>query len=146
VAAAPAPSSPARRSRGGSDVEQAVLGHGDDLGPFQEMGGLRLVRDERFPVRVTVQFYRATSNGVISEQDIRDVHASIERVYEEGDFVGSLVVPESERTRPTDWIRIRRGLPPLPQPEPVGVLSPATHRFHQLRVIASPLSGWIPMF
>lgn len=102
---------PARRSRGGgrSDVEQAVLGHGDDLGPFREMGGLELVRDARFPIRVTVQFYRATSNGVISEADIRDVHASIERVYEDADFVGSLVVPESDRTRPTDWVRIRRG-------------------------------------
>ncbi len=107
----------ARRSAGGrSDVEQAVIGHGEDLGPFREMGGLRLERDDRFPVRVTVQFYRATSNGIISPQDLRDVHASIERVYEDGDFVGSLVVPESGRTRPTDWVRIRRGLPPMPAP------------------------------
>jgi hypothetical protein len=103
-----------------SDVEQAVIGHGEDMGPFEEMRGLSLVRDERFPVRVTVQFYRATSNGVLSDDDLRDVHAQIERVYEEGDFVGSLVVPESERTRPTDWIRIRRGLRPVSFRDPIG--------------------------
>ncbi len=91
-----------------SDVENAVIGHGDDMGEFREMGGQRLVRDDRFPVRVTVQFYRATSNGVISAQDMDDVRRQIDRVYEDGDFVGSLVVPESARTRPTDWRRFRR--------------------------------------
>lgn len=107
--AAPAPTS-ATQDR--SDVERAVIGHGEDMGPFREMAGMRLVRDTRFPVRVTVQFYRATSNGVISAADLRDVKRQIDRVYEEGDFVGSLVVPENERTRPTDWVRIRRGLAP----------------------------------
>ena len=131
-----------RRSR--SDVEQAVIGHGEDMGPFREMGGQRLVRDPRFPIRVTVQFYRATSNGVVSDQDLRDVHAQIERVYEEGDFVGSLVVPEGDRTRPTDWIRIRRGLEPmagpLPQPMPgvfIPVLGPPSWRGWQ-----SPEGFW----
>jgi len=114
---APASAMAPRRSRGGSgarsDVEQAVLGHGADLGPFEEMHGLRLERDDRFPVRVTVQFYRATSNGVLNDQDIQEVRDQIARVYEEADFVGSLVVPESDRTRPTDWRRIRRGLRPI---------------------------------
>lgn len=100
----------ARRSRAGgsSDVENAVVGHGDALGPFREMGGLRLERDPRFPVRVTVQFYRATSNGVIDAEDLAQVKRQIDRVYEDGDFVGSLVVPEDGRPRPTEWQRIRR--------------------------------------
>ena len=110
---APAPTS-ARRSRGRSDVERAVIGHGDDLGPFRESNGQRLVRDERFPVRVTVQFYRATSNGVVSNADLREAQRQIEAVYEQGEFVGSLVVPEDERTRPTDWVRIRHGMRPRP--------------------------------
>jgi hypothetical protein len=119
VAEAMAPA-PAGRRRGGarSDVEQAVLGHGEDLGPFEEMRSLRLERDDRFPVRVTIQFYRATSNGVLKEEDIREVRDQIARVYEEADFVGSLVVPESDRTRPTDWIRIRRGLSPISEAFP----------------------------
>jgi hypothetical protein len=95
--------SASRRAR--SDVEKAVLGHGDDLGPFDEMGRLKLERDERFPVRVTVQFYKATSNGVVSDQDLADVAKTINKVYDSADYVGSLVVPEGARHRPTDWIK-----------------------------------------
>jgi hypothetical protein len=106
---APMPSSPSVRSSRSaperSDVEVAVLGHGEAEGPFIELNGNRLERDTRFPVRVTVQFYRATSNGVVSDDDLRDVAAQIERVYSEADYVGSLVVPAGPRDRPTDWIR-----------------------------------------
>ncbi len=108
MAPAAAGGAPAEMERGRrSDVEAAVLGHGDDLGPFREMGGLRLERDPRFPIRVTIQLYRATSNGVLSDRDIDDVRRTIDRIYEDGDFVGSLVVPTSQRTRPTDWLRVR---------------------------------------
>jgi hypothetical protein len=98
---------PKRRSRGGrperSDVEQAVLGHGEDLGKFEEMRGKKLVRDTRFPVRVTIQFYKATSNGVVSDTDLADAAGTIAKVYESADFVGSLVVPKSQQVRPTAW-------------------------------------------
>lgn len=102
---APAPAMAGRSARRESNVEKAVLGHGEALGPFREMGGLELKRDERFPIRVTVQFYKATSNGVVSEADLKAAHEDIERVYADGDYVGSLVVPEGERVRPTDWIK-----------------------------------------
>jgi hypothetical protein len=98
-AAAPASMARARRS----DVEQAVLGHGRVEGKFEEGGGLRLVRDDRFPVRVTVQFYKATSNGVVSAADLDAIATSIGSVYEHADYVGSLVVPEGDRHRPTEW-------------------------------------------
>jgi hypothetical protein len=98
------PSSVARRGAV-SDVEHAVLGHGEDMGRFEEMGGLRVVRDTRFPIRVTVQFYKATSNGVVSPADLAEVASTIQKVYASGDYVGSLVVPAGERTRPTDWIK-----------------------------------------
>ncbi|MEM9192565.1 MAG: hypothetical protein AAGF12_25545 [Myxococcota bacterium] len=132
--------------RGPSDVEQAVIGHGEDLGPFEEMRRQRLVRDERFPVRVTIQFYKATSNGVISAADLDDVHNSIERVYEEGDFVGSLVVPDGERTRPTDWVRIRRGLP-VPMP-PVTTLPPVTTPPFGIQPAVEPYihPWWAPVY
>jgi hypothetical protein len=92
--------------RGQSDVEQAVLGHGDNRGPFREGHGGRLVRDVRFPVRVTVQFYKATSNGVVSDQDLDGIAASLGSVYEHADFVGSLVMPEGDRMRPTAWANV----------------------------------------
>ena len=86
-----------------SDVEQAVLGHGPNLGPFNEGHGLRLVRDPKFPIRITVQFYKATSNGVVDEKDLDGIARSIGSVYEHADFVGSLVMPEGDPRRPTAW-------------------------------------------
>lgn len=89
-----------------SDVEQAVLGHGPNLGPFNEGHGLRLVRDPKFPIRITVQFYKATSNGVVSESDLDGIAKSIGSVYEHADFVGSLVMPEGDPRRPTAWQKV----------------------------------------
>lgn len=91
-----------------SDVEQAVLGHGPNLGPYNEGRGLKLVRDPKFPVRVTVQFYKATSNGVVNEADLDGIARSIGSVYEHADFVGSLVGPEGDARRPTAWQKIPR--------------------------------------
>ncbi len=89
----------------GSNVEAAVIGHGELEGPFTEIDDLKIERDPDFPIRVTVQFYKATDNGVASEQDIREIAEQIERVYDDADYVGSLVVPEPDEYRPTDWNR-----------------------------------------
>ncbi len=91
--------------RGVSDVEEAVIGHGELEGPFTEIDGLRIERDPAFPIRVTVQFYKATSNGVVTEDDIREINEQIQRVYEDASYIGSLVLPEYGTHRPTDWDR-----------------------------------------
>jgi hypothetical protein len=86
-----------------SDVERAVIGHGATLGPFLEGWGTKLVRDARFPVRITIQFYKATSDAVASERDLDAIAQSIRSAYRHADFVGSLVVPEGDPRRPTAW-------------------------------------------
>jgi hypothetical protein len=95
-----------------SDVENAVIQYGEIEGPFTEIDGLPIERDERFPVRVTVQFYKATSNGVVSAGDLDDIQAQIRRVYEEAEFVGSLVTDgdqervtayDGPKVQPDDW-------------------------------------------
>ncbi|MBI3199987.1 MAG: hypothetical protein HYZ29_00505 [Myxococcales bacterium] len=91
---------------GTSDVERAVIGHGAKRGPFAEGAGLKLERDARSPVRVTVQFYKATSNGVVTDADLDAIAKNIGSVYEHADFVGSLVVPEGAPRRPTAWQRV----------------------------------------
>jgi hypothetical protein len=101
-----APGAGASKRAESSDVEQAVLGHGRNRGPFNEGKGLRLERDPRFPIRITVQFYKATSNGVVDEADLDRIARSIGSVYEHADVVGSLVLPEDDRRRPTAWQRI----------------------------------------
>jgi hypothetical protein len=55
-----------------SDVEAAVIGHGEVEGPYTEIDGLDIERDPRFPIRVTVQFYKATSNGAVSQADMAE--------------------------------------------------------------------------
>lgn len=85
-----------------SNVENAVIGHGNDEGPFVELDGRRIVRDDRFPVRVTVQFYNATSNGVVDESDVRQIKSDIDKVYRSAESVSSLVT-EGRTGRPTEY-------------------------------------------
>jgi len=102
--AAPAPAAEAKAARASSDVEAAVLGHGPELGPYTELDGLTIERDPRFPVRVTVQFYQATSNGVLAARDVKNLRTQIKKVYAMADYVGSLVAPTAaDRQRPTNW-------------------------------------------
>lgn len=95
-----------------SDVEAAVIGHGEVEGPFTEIDFLKIERDPDYPIRVTVQFYKATSNGVISEADVEEIADQIQRVYDEADYVGSLVVDgpsdrptehDGPKVEPADW-------------------------------------------
>lgn len=74
-----------------SDVENAVIGSGPAEGPFVEIDGLKIRRDPDFPVRVTVQFYKATSNGVVNRKDMEEIARQIDKVYSKGDYVSSLV-------------------------------------------------------
>ncbi|MEA5464280.1 hypothetical protein [Leptothoe sp. PORK10 BA2] len=85
-----------------SDVEAAVIGHGEVEGPFTEIADLAIERDPDFPIRVTVQFYKATSNGVVSADDMREIHEQIQQVYDDADYVGSLVL-DGRQGRPTDY-------------------------------------------
>jgi len=95
-------SGPGRSRDREADVDVAVLGHGETEGAYTELDGLTIERDPRFPVRVTVQFYQATANGVVGPADLDRMAAQIARVYDKGDYVGSLVVPgPRDRRRPT---------------------------------------------
>lgn len=89
-----------------SDVEAAVIGHGDLEGPFTEIDNLAIERDPDFPVRVTVQFYKATSNGVVNDSDIDTIKADIDGIYARGENVGSLVV-SGETGRPTEYAGLK---------------------------------------
>jgi hypothetical protein len=91
---------PVERRR--SNVENAVIGHGEIEGPFTETDRLPIERDPRFPVRVTVQFYKATDNGVVSAADLAQIKDQIDRVYKRSDYVGSLVT-EGETGRVTEY-------------------------------------------
>lgn len=111
--AMPAPAaSGAEMKRNRSNVENAVIGHGEIEGPYTEIDNLPIERDPRFPVRVTVQFYKATDNGVVDEKDLSSIAAQINRVYSKSDYVGSLVTEgrtgriteyDGPKVQPPDW-------------------------------------------
>ncbi|MEO1620732.1 MAG: hypothetical protein AAFU53_06825 [Cyanobacteria bacterium J06632_3] len=100
VMAESAPAPMALQSR--SNVEAAVIGHGEVEGPFTEIDNLAIERDPDFPIRVTVQFYKATDNGVVSEADLAEIDEQIKRIYDDADYVGSLVTDGRTR-RPTEY-------------------------------------------
>jgi hypothetical protein len=118
MAAAPMAGATERTSARRSDVEAAVIGHGETEGPFKELDGLSIERDPRFPVRVTVQFYKATSNGVADAGDLAEVRAQIDRVYADASWVGSLVT-QGYTGRSTEWVQ-PPPYRPRPAPAPTG--------------------------
>jgi len=104
-APAPAQAKVAAEAAGASaDMEVAVLGHGELQGPFTELDGLEVERDPRFPVRVTVQFYQAVSSARVTGAHVASLAGLVGKVYEKGDWVGSLVCPgPGDARRPTAW-------------------------------------------
>jgi len=90
------------------DLDEAVIGHGEVEGPFTEIDHLPIKRDPRFPIRVTVQFYKATSNGVVDATEMKALADQIESVYADAKAVGSLVT-EPDRGRSTEWDDEGRG-------------------------------------
>ena len=113
ITAAPQSLKATRRGGGGtrSNVESTVIGHGEVEGVHSEINGLTIKRDTRFPIRVTAQFYKATSNGVVNASDVAELRKQIDRVYANGDYVGSLVT-DGLTNRPTEWVKRRRTTAP----------------------------------
>lgn len=111
--AAPAAESSAKSaSPRRSDIEQAVVSYGQAEGPFRELDYLPIERDTRFPIRVTVQFYKATTSGYLTDADVADLRAQIDNVYSHADAVGSLVT-QGYTGRQTEWTAPR---PPVTSP------------------------------
>ncbi|MGE0000700.1 MAG: hypothetical protein AB7T05_01330, partial [Fimbriimonadaceae bacterium] len=99
-------------SAGSRANENAVIGHGEWEGPFTEVGGLAIERDPRFPIRVTVQFYKATETGQVSSEEVALIKKDIDLVYASASTVGSLVTGgrtgrvteyEGVKVQPTSW-------------------------------------------
>ena len=94
-----------------ADIDTAVLGHGPTEGPYTELDGLTIERDARFPVRVTVQFYQATSNGVRRARRHRARWRSRSRRSTRRATTSARWSCRRalDRQRPTNWDGVRRG-------------------------------------
>jgi len=75
-----------------ADVEDAIIKVGQSEGEFYEIGDIEIERDPDFPVRVTLQFYKATSNGVCNDSHMAAISHQIKESRKFGVAIGSLVV------------------------------------------------------
>jgi len=62
-----------------------------------------IVRDTKFPIRCTVQFYKVTDMEDIPVEVFRDMNQNITRLYKLAVNSGSLVLEDSDRK--TEWVK-----------------------------------------
>jgi len=83
-------------------IEHAIVSIGPPEGSYNELCGQgNIHRDFRYPIRATLQYYRATSSGTLDEVLAREINDQFKAAEEEYGAVakGSLVVnPTSQRT------------------------------------------------
>jgi len=82
-------------------MDMGILSLGTDKGEFVGTKGLKLERDERFPIRCTLQYYRLTDDNKIDEATIKDIKNQNDRVEAKAIASGSLVFSE-DKTRKTE--------------------------------------------
>jgi hypothetical protein len=102
-------------------IEAGVVQEGSDAGSWCGISsGAAWERDERFPIRATIQFYTVTDTLDISEQVFREFAGKIRDVFSYGTHQGSLVTATSNRVTES-------GLPQAPAAS---------------QISASPLGPW----
>ena len=76
----------------GHGMDMGQLGLGDDAGLYTGTRGVKLVRDERLPIRCTFQYYRVTDEAFIDEKNIIDIKEQLEQAHKVAIAQGSLVI------------------------------------------------------
>ena len=81
--------------------DNAVLRSGESHGPYYGTNNLELKRDDRFPIRCTVQFYKVTDDENIPQEEIVKISEQINKIYNQGENVSSLVYSDTNRITET---------------------------------------------
>lgn len=82
--------------------EKATISKGRDMGLYTGTKGLELERDDRFPIRCTIQYYNVTDIKNITEDQIQEIARTINNTYITAQTTGSLVLNTTTRqTEPT---------------------------------------------
>jgi len=85
----------------GHGMDMGQVGIGSEEGPFIGTKGIKLVRDTRFPIRCTYQYYRVTDENFVSEKSISDIAQQLNQVVSVSVATGSLVFSD-DATRKTE--------------------------------------------
>lgn len=89
---------PRCRNKRSVDVESAIISVGEASGPFNEINDCAIERDERFPIRITMQYYKATSNGAVNEKVMQDIAKELQSARKFAVAISSLVTETTDRT------------------------------------------------
>ena len=97
------------------NFEDAILSTKKTHSTFKGTQGLKLERDDRFPIRCTIQFYKISDREYIPEEEFGKIADKINNIYQKADIYGSLVtdgktkrVTEPELSKDT---KIKKNLP-----------------------------------
>jgi hypothetical protein len=88
-------------------IERAMVHVGPPLGPYDELCGQgpKLERDDRFPIRATLQFYFATTTGRVNAafaQEVDEQFLTAQRLYQAIGPESSLVTGPKDTGRTTE--------------------------------------------
>lgn len=83
--------------KSGGNFEDAILSTGTAHSVFKGTQGLTLERDDRYPIRCTLQFYKISDIVDVPEKEFELIGDKINRVYHKADVYGSLVVDGSTK-------------------------------------------------
>ena len=73
-------------------IEDAILEVGEATGPFKGLADLSLVRDDRFPIRCTIEYYKVTDTTELDGNFFKTLKDQLDRPYTWATDKGSLVV------------------------------------------------------
>lgn len=79
------------------DVENVIVKLGEKEGAFESLRHKNLERDHSFPVRVTLQYYKGTSNPTVTDAVFSEIADQIRQAKKNADCWGSLVTEFSHR-------------------------------------------------
>jgi hypothetical protein len=98
-----------KRSKNTRGFDNAILRAGESHGPYYGTNNLELIRDEKYPIRCTVQFYKVTDDEKIPQDEICKISEQINKIYNHGTNISSLVYDNTNRiTEPT----LENNIPP----------------------------------
>jgi len=80
------------------DVESAIISIGKSEGKHDEIHDCEIERDDRFPIRVTMQYYKATSNGAVDDAVMTQIRDELHGARKWAVAISSLVTETTNRT------------------------------------------------
>jgi hypothetical protein len=87
-------SSPKKKMKRARGMDMAHLGIGKAEGEFYNGKHLQFVRDDKLPIRITLQAYRVTDDMSISSDCMADIALQLGDYYSKGSSIGSLVIDD----------------------------------------------------